>query len=62
MGKIELLWKFTLQGESATIMHLLIALAHIKRFDVRGNNKHEGNDSRSGVGNISQMLFRVSSD
>ena len=62
MGKIELLWKFALQRESATIMHLLLVLAHTKRFDVRGNNKREGNDNRGGIGNISQMLFRVSSD
>ena len=62
MGKIELLWKFVLQSESATIMHLLLALAHIKRFDVRGNNKREGNENRGGIGNISQMLFRFSLD
>ena len=62
MGKIELLWKFALQRESATIMHLLLALAHTKRFAVRGNNKREGNDNRGGIGKIPQMLFRVSSD
>ena len=62
MGKIELLWKFALQRESAILMYLLLALAHTKRFDVRGNNKRERNDNRGGVGNISQMLFRVSSD
>ena len=62
MGIIEFLWKFTLQSESATLMHLLIALAHTKRFDVRGKNKRKGNDNRDGIGNISQMLFRVSSD
>ena len=62
MGKIELLWKFSLQSESATIMHLLLVLVHTKRFDVRENNKREGNDNRGGIGNISQMLFRVSSD
>ena len=57
MGIIEFLWKFALQSESATLMHLLIALAHTKRFDVRWNNKREGNDNRGGIGNISQMLF-----
>ena len=57
MGKIELLWKFSLQSESATIMHLLLALAHTKRLDVRENNQRDGNDNRGGVGNISQMLF-----
>ena len=46
MGKIELLWKFSLQSESATIMHLLLALALTKRFDVRVNNKRVGNDNR----------------
>ncbi len=62
MGKIELLLKFVLQRESASIMHLLLALAHTKRFDVRGNNKRGGNDNRGGIGKIPQMLFRVSSD
>ena len=57
MGIIEFLWKFALQSESATLMHLLIALAHTKRFDVRGNNECEGNDNRGGIGNISQRLF-----
>ena len=57
MGIIEFLWKFALQSESATLMHLLIALARTKRFDVRGNNECEGNDNRGVIGNISQMLF-----
>ena len=62
MGKIELLWKFALQRESAILMYLLFALAHTKRFGVRGNNKRGGNDNRGGIGKIPQMLFRVSSD
>ena len=62
MGKIELLWKFALQSESATLMHVLIALAHTKRFDVRENNKREGNDNRGGIGKIPRILFRVSLD
>ena len=62
MGKIELLWKFVLQRESAILMYLLLALAHAKRFAVRENNKRWANDNRGGIGNISQMLFRVSSD
>ena len=50
------------ERESAILMYLLLVLAHTKRFAVRGNNKREGNDNRGGIGKISQMLFRVSSD
>ena len=62
LEKIELLWKFALQSESATMMYLLLALAHNKRFTVRENNKRGGNDNRGGIDKIPQMLFRVSSD
>ena len=49
LEKIELLWKFELQRESAILMYLLLALAHTKRFSVRGNNKRGGNDNRGGL-------------
>ena len=38
LEKIELLWKFALQRESAILMYLLLALVHTKRFAVRWNN------------------------
>ena len=62
MGKIELLWKFALQRDSAILMYLLLALTHTNRFAIRGNNKRGGNDNRGGIDKIPQMLFRVSSD
>ena len=63
LEKIELLWKFALQKrESAILMYLLLALAHTKRFAVRGNNKRGENDNRGGIDKIPQMLFRISSD
>ena len=62
LENIELLWKFVLQRESAILMYLLLALAHTKRFTVRGNNKRVGNFNLGWIDNISRMLFRVSSD
>ena len=42
LEKIELLWKFALQRESAILMYLLLVLAHTKRFAVRENNNVGG--------------------